>query len=228
MLPQFSRLGLLYTSCPNNTRELKRGRRLSLHQRLILRPTTVLTEAWICNTCNTVPSHNTRPGLRITMQEHEMLSGGITWLSSSASNYRIIKTGFFFLSYFQLKRLTDNEAFAWGRRERGVKMRCFSSEPASHTRSLNMGCPPGATAQWQQVYSRAHVTPPTRGQEHPALPRTAPKRGRALCAWGCSLLTTDIIKGGFAWRRDLSPHSFHVQAAAKCSCPQHCRPSCRT
>lgn len=103
-LPQFSRLGLLYISCPNDKSELKRGRRLSPHQRLIHCPTIVLTVAWICNTCNTAPSHNTRPGLRIVMQEHEMLSGGITWLSSSASNYQIIKTGFFFfLKLFPVK-----------------------------------------------------------------------------------------------------------------------------
>lgn len=92
---QFSRFGLPYISCPNK-RELKQGRRLSPHQRITHCPTIVLTVAWICNTCDTVPSHSARPGLRIAMQEHEMLSGEIIWLSSSASNCQIIKTGAFF------------------------------------------------------------------------------------------------------------------------------------
>lgn len=53
---------------------------------------------------NTVPSHNTRPGLRIVTQEHEMLSGGITWLSSSASNYQITKhRPLFFFMLFPVK-----------------------------------------------------------------------------------------------------------------------------
>lgn len=47
------------------------------------------------------------------MQEHETLNGGITWMSSSASNYGIIKTGsFLFLKLFPVKQLNDNEAFA--------------------------------------------------------------------------------------------------------------------
>lgn len=76
--------------------------------------------------------------------------------------------------------------------ERSKSERCSSSEPASQTRSLKMGCPPGATAQWQQVYSRTCMTPPTRAQEYPALSRIASKR-RLVRAWGGSFLTTDII-----------------------------------
>lgn len=77
--------------------------------------------------------------------------------------------------------------------ERSENERSSSSEPASQTRSLKTGCPPGATVQWQQVYSRTCMTAPTRAQEHPALSRIAPKRGRVMCAWGGSLLTTDVI-----------------------------------
>lgn len=94
-------------------------------------------------------------------------------------------------------------------------------------RSLMMGCPPGATAQRQQVYSRTCMTLPTRAQEHPALPRSAPKRGRVGHAWQGSLLIIDIINRSFVLRQGLSPYSFQLQTAAKCSCPQHCRPSCR-
>lgn len=74
-----------------------------------------------------MPSHNTRPVLRIVMQEHEMSSGGVTWLSPSANNYQIIKTSFFFFfkCHFQLKQLNDNEASAWGRREKRLKIREF-------------------------------------------------------------------------------------------------------
>lgn len=47
------------------------------------------------------------------MQEHETLNGGITWMSSSASNYRIIKTdSFFFLKLLPVKQLNGYEAFA--------------------------------------------------------------------------------------------------------------------
>lgn len=77
--------------------------------------------------------------------------------------------------------------------EKTENERSSFSEPASQTRSLKMGCPPGATAQWQQVYSRTCMTPPTRAQEHPALSRIAPKRGRVVCSWGGALLTTDVI-----------------------------------
>lgn len=77
--------------------------------------------------------------------------------------------------------------------ERNENERSSSSEPASQTRSLKMGCPPGATAQWQQVYSRTCVTPPTRAQEHPALSRIAPKRGRVVYSWGGSLFSTGVI-----------------------------------
>lgn len=56
-----------------------------------------------------------------------------------------------------------------------------------------MGCPPGAKAQQQQVYSRTCMTLPTRAQEHPALSRIAPKRGRVVHAQQGSLLTIDII-----------------------------------
>lgn len=90
-----------------------------------------------------------------------------------------------------LTQLNDNEAFAWRMSE---NKRISSSEPGSQTRSLKMGCPPGATAQWQQVYSRTCMTPPTRAREHPALSRIALKRRRrAVRAWSSSLLTTDII-----------------------------------
>lgn len=77
--------------------------------------------------------------------------------------------------------------------ERNENERSSSSEPASQTRSLKMGCPPGATAQRQQVYSRTCMTPPTRAQEHPALSRIVPERGRVVCAWGGSLLSTGVI-----------------------------------
>lgn len=77
--------------------------------------------------------------------------------------------------------------------EKTENERSSFSEPASQTRSLKMGCPPGATAQWQQVYSRTCMTPPTRAQEHPALSRIAPKRGRVVCAWEGALPTTDVI-----------------------------------
>lgn len=173
-------LGLPYISCPNGKCELKRGRTLSLCQRIIHCPTTiVLTVAWICST---VPSHNARPGLRIVTQEHEMLSSGITWLSSSASNYQIIKNRrafFFFLSYFQLKQLNDTEAFAWGRREKEVKMR--------EVPPVNLQAKQGAL-RWgthpvlkhsdsrSLKYSRTCLTPPTRAREHPALSRIAPKK----------------------------------------------------
>lgn len=91
-----------------------------------------------------------------------------------------------------LKQLNDNEAFAWPR-DMSENKRISSSKPASQTRSLKMGCPPGATAQWQQVYSRTCMTPPTRAWEHPALSRIALKRRKVVCARSSSLLTTDII-----------------------------------
>lgn len=57
-----------------------------------------------------------------------------------------------------------------------------------------MGCPPGTTAQRQQVYSRTCTNDSShRSMRTCSTTKNCTKDRRVVCAWGGSLLTTDVI-----------------------------------
>lgn len=116
---------------------------------------------------------------------------GITWLSSSASNYQIVKTRFFSLKLFPVKTAQWQWGLCLGRKElkweKFLQWTCKpNQEPRDGEPTWNYSAK--AAGLLKDLHDSSH-----RSMRTSSTTKNCTKDRRVVCAWGGSLLTTDVI-----------------------------------